>query len=224
MYRYEQTIPLKIPGYERLYEITNRLLNAQREGKSAAADILIVGAGGGQECVALGASYGERTFTGVDPSARMLEIAARRVEEAGMKQQVTLIQGSIESLPCGRLYDAATCMLVLHFIRGMPAKRNMLHLIAERLKPGAPLFLASINGEPGTPAFDLQMLAWLKHMRDNGVSPEETERYAASFGSAYDTIPAAQVLELLNEAGFEQATSFFGSYLIDAWVATRRKE
>ncbi|BAU29004.1 tRNA (cmo5U34)-methyltransferase [Aneurinibacillus soli] len=224
VYQYEKTIPLKIPGYEYLYELTNRLLNIHRESKSAAADILIVGAGGGQECVALGAAHGERRFTGVDPSARMLEIAELRAEKAGMKDRVTLIQGSVECLPSDRLYDAATCMLVLHFIQGLPAKRNILHQIAERLKPGAPLFLSSINGEPGTSAFDLQMRTWVRHMQDNGVSPEETDRFMASFGSVYDPVPAAQVLELLKEAGFEQSASYFGSYLIDAWVAIRIKE
>lgn len=225
VYHYEQTIPLKIPGYASLYEITSRLLNAQsNEGVKSTADILVVGAGGGQECVTLGAEHEDRTFTGIDPSERMLEIAARRVEAAGLKQRVTLIQGTIENLPPGRLYDAATCMLVLHFIQGLSAKLQLLRGIAERLKPGAPLFLSSINGEPGTNALDLQMRTWVRHMHDNGVSRVETARFAESIGTTYDPIPAIQVRELLREAGFEQVSSYFGVYLIDAWVSTRTKQ
>ncbi|OBY77068.1 SAM-dependent methyltransferase [Paenibacillus sp. KS1] len=223
VYQYEQTIPLKIPGYASLYEITNRLLSAQgKVGESS--DILIVGAGGGQECVTLGAEHEDRTFTGIDLSERMLEIAARRVEAAGLKQRVTLIQGTIENLPPGRLYDAATCMLVLHFIQGLSAKLQLLHGIAERLKPGAPLFLSSINGEPGTTAFDLQMRTWVRHMQDNGVSREETAKFAESIGTTYDPIPAIQVQELLKGAGFEQVSSYFGVYLIDAWVSIQAKQ
>jgi tRNA (cmo5U34)-methyltransferase len=58
-------------------------------------------------------------------------------------------------------------------------------------------------------------------MHDNGVSREETARFAESIGTAYDRIPAIQVQELLREAGFEQVSSYFGVYLIDAWVSTR---
>ena len=43
--------------------------------------------------------------------------------------------------------SGATCMLVLHFIQGLSAKLQLLCGIAERLNPGAPLFLSSINGD-----------------------------------------------------------------------------
>ncbi|GED71898.1 methyltransferase [Brevibacillus reuszeri] len=223
VYQYEKTIPLKIPGYENLYKITSRLLSMQRESKGA-ADILIVGAGGGQECVTLGEVHEAWTFTGVDPSSRMLEIAEHRVKKAGLEQRVTLIQGSVESILPDRLYDAATCMLVLHFIQGLAAKQDLLRKTAERLKPGAPLFLSSINGEPGTPSFDLQIRTWVKHMQDNGVSLEDTARFSDSFGTVYDPVPAAQVPELLKEAGFGQISSYFGSYLTDASVAIRAED
>jgi len=222
--RYEQTIPLKIPGYETLYEITKRMLNEQMGGENTTEEILNVGAGGGQECVTLGSVGSNRVITGIDPSKRMLEIARSRVKKASLKQRVKLIQGSVENLPDGQLYDAATCMLVLHFISGMEAKRELLHGIAKRLKPGAPLFLSSINGEPGTPAFDLQIGTWVKHMQNNGICPEETARFTKSFNSTYDPIPTMQVLKLLEETGFKHASSYFGVYLINAWVATRVKE
>lgn len=123
VYRYEQTIPLKIPGYASLYEITNRLLDTGIKEEST-ADILVVGAGGGQECVVLGAGRGNRRLTGVDPSERMLEIAASRVEKADLKQRVTLIQGSVESLPLDRFSKRQPACLCCTLYKGCQQSSN----------------------------------------------------------------------------------------------------
>lgn len=219
--RYEETIPLKVPGYVLLYEMTERLLNAHRHHSPEHAELLIVGAGGGQELVTLGSRHKEWSFTGIDPSSPMLEIARRRAEEGGVAQRVSLQQGTIEQLPLHATFDAATCLLVLHFVHGKSNKRRLLQNIADRLEPGAPLFLASINGDSGCRAFSIQMEAWKGNMLDNGISIQEWERFAASVGRESDPVPASEVLELLEETGFTQATHYFGSYLINAWYVVK---
>lgn len=220
--RYEKTIPLKIPGYTHLYEMTDRLIAAQL-GRDDARRILVIGAGGGQEIVALGARHPNWTFTGVDPSAQMLDLARRRVEAAKMMERSTLLEGTIEDLPTEQdcHYDAATCLLVLHFVKGLQGKRELLQEIAKRVKPGAPFCLAAISGDRHTAAFSLQMKAWQQHMLDNGISLPEWERFAASIGHESDPVPAEVVQELLEEAGFRHSARYFGSYLIDAWFAIR---
>lgn len=220
--RYEKTIPLKIPGYTHLYEMTDRLIAAQLSGDDAKR-ILVIGAGGGQEIVALGARHPNWTFTGVDPSVQMLDMARRRVEAVELTTRSTLLEGTIEDLPGEQdcAYDAATCLLVLHFVKGLQQKRELLQEIAKRVKPGAPFCLAAISGDPHTAAFSLQMSAWQQHMQDNGIGLAEWERFAASIGRESDPVSAAVVQELLEEAGFRESTRYFGSYLIDAWFAIR---
>ncbi len=78
--RYEKTFSLKIPGYFHLYDMTDRLMTAQLHGGNSSFDVLIVGAGGGQEIVTLGSRHESWTFTGIDPSAQMLGIAKSRTE------------------------------------------------------------------------------------------------------------------------------------------------
>ncbi|MCP1305772.1 class I SAM-dependent methyltransferase [Paenibacillus tyrfis] len=227
--RYEETIALKIPGYAHMYEMTDRLIAAymnttQPNEGDRAAKLLIVGAGGGQELVTFGSRHQDWSFTGIDPSARMLEIAKARVERAGLSDRVSFVQGTIQQLPEGHAftYDAAACMLVLHFVSGRSQKKELLCQIAERLKPGAPLCLASINGEPGTAAFEMQMQAWRSHMLDNGISEQEWERFAASIGRESDPVSSSSVLELLGEAGFIQPVRYFGSYFVEAWCAVKQ--
>lgn len=65
------------------------------------------------------------------------------------------------------------------------------------------------------------MEAWKGHMLDNGISIQEWERFAASIGRESDPVPALEVLELLEETGFTQATHYFGSYLINAWYVVK---
>ncbi|RNB57372.1 class I SAM-dependent methyltransferase [Brevibacillus gelatini] len=220
--RYEKTISLKIPGYAHLYEMTDCLLGAQLRQVDGEKRVLVVGAGGGQELVTLGAGHEDWLFTGVDPSAQMLAQAQRRTAEAGVAARATLLEGTVDALPDQPTYAAATCLLVLHFVRGLAAKRELLQQIAARLQPGAPFCLATIAGDPQSQSFRMQMQAWQTHMLDNGIALAEWERFAASLGNESDPIPAANVQELLAEAGFEHATRYFGSYLIHAWFAVKR--
>ncbi|MEI7024923.1 class I SAM-dependent methyltransferase [Paenibacillus sp. y28] len=219
--RYEQTISRKIPGYLLLYDMTARLLTSLLKHTGESARVLVVGAGGGQELVTLGRRHAHWTFTGLDPSSRMLDLAKQRVEQALPGDRVTYIEGTVDRLPEQPSYDAATCLLVLHFVKGTEAKQKLLRGIAERLKPGAPVFVASINGDPESPAFSSQMQAWKSHMLDNGIPLQDWERFAASIGNESDPVPPAVVVDLLTEAGFSQISCFFGAYLIDAWFAVK---
>ncbi|AJS60447.1 class I SAM-dependent methyltransferase [Paenibacillus sp. IHBB 10380] len=218
--KYEETIALKIPGYHLLYDMLDHLLTAQW-GEQLSAHMLVVGAGGGQEIVTLGGKHKSWKFTGVDPSERMLDIASRRIEFAGLKDQVSLIHGELHELALDKLYDAGTCLLVHHFIEGLEQKKQLLQDIANRLHDGAPLFIAAINGDVTKESWSLQMNAWRSHMLDNGIPTEEWERFESSIGVASHPIPAVELEALLRDAGFSNVTRYFGSYLIDGWFAIK---
>ncbi|MCG5253518.1 class I SAM-dependent methyltransferase [Brevibacillus agri] len=155
-------------------------------------------------------------------AAQILAQAQRRTAEAGLAARVTLQEGTVDALPEQPAYAAATCLLVLHFVKGLAAKRELLQQIAARLRPGAPFCFATIAGDPQSQSFRLQTQAWQTHMLDNGIAMPEWERFAASLGNESDPIPESHVQALMEEAGFEHATRYFGSYLVHAWFAVKR--
>ncbi|MGW9526227.1 class I SAM-dependent methyltransferase [Paenibacillus terrae] len=250
--KYPDTIALKIPGYAHLYEMTDRLITAQLEAQArtqtADPNVLIIGAGGGQELITFGGQHAAWSFTAVDPSERMLDLARQRVAQAGIRSKISFVTGTLEGLPgellqelfqeqpkeqSGKqieeshaepIYDAATCLLVLHFLLSMESKRALLQQISARLKPGAPFCLASINGNPQEAAFSIQMQAWKRHMLDQGIPLEDWERFAASIGRESDPVSNTAIQGMLVDAGFTHITRYFGAFLVNAWLAVKGGE
>ncbi|MEC0180503.1 class I SAM-dependent methyltransferase [Paenibacillus peoriae] len=244
VHKYADTIALKIPGYAQLYEMTDHLITAQLEiqayTQTTEPKVLIVGAGGGQELVTFGGRHVAWSFTAVDSSEHMLDLARRRVTQADIGSKISFVAGTLEDLLCiqrneqsdkqskqpyeNPLYDTATCLLVLHFLQGLESKQALLRQISARLKPGAPFCLASINGSPQEPAFSIQMQAWKGHMLNQGIPLEDWERFAASIGRESDPVPNTVIQEMLADAGFTHITRYYGAFLVNAWFAVKEGE
>ncbi|WFR61541.1 class I SAM-dependent methyltransferase [Paenibacillus amylolyticus] len=218
--RYEQSIALKIPGYSHMHDLMERLLAASFADNND-IHILVTGAGGGKELALLGSHHTGWVFTGVDPSQPMLQLAEKRVKEAGIASRVRLQPVTVEALPEDILYDGATSMLMLHFLQGMEAKRAFLTGLAARLKPGAPLIIAAVNADLRSPAHPVMMQAWKDHMLSAGVLPEEWERFAASLGRESDPIYSEEMTQLLTECGFSHITRYFGAFWVEGYYASR---
>ncbi len=119
---YENLARKFIPGYDGLYSLAEVLL---AESLPAKAHILVIGAGGGKEVVTFGKAFPDANFTGVDPSKKMLGVARELVEKANLQSRVSLIRGTISDLDETR-FDAATAMLVMHFLPDDDEKLDFL--------------------------------------------------------------------------------------------------
>ncbi len=75
--------------------------------------MLVLGAGGGLELKAFAHAHSGWTFDGIDPSAEMLKLAAQTL--GPLASRARLHQGYIDEAPEGP-FDAATCLLTLHFM------------------------------------------------------------------------------------------------------------
>jgi tRNA (cmo5U34)-methyltransferase len=123
-----------MPGVDALYRCIRATCDARLKQD---AEILIVGAGGGREIEALAASPRHYRLTGIDPSNAMLEVAREYVASAQASERVALIQGLTADLPDTAIFDAATSILVMHFLPDDGSKKAYLGEIRERLKTGA---------------------------------------------------------------------------------------
>src|SRR5262249_32019167 len=129
--RYAEGPPRFVPGFADLHDMAAILL---AEHAPQNARVLVLGAGGGLELKAFAEKRPGWTFDGVAPSAEMLKLAGRTL--GPLAARVQLHHGYIDDAPPGP-FDAATCLLTLHFLAPQERQRT-LAAIRARLKPSAP--------------------------------------------------------------------------------------
>jgi len=203
---YADTAPKMVPGYADLHRMTSILL---AERAPEAAEILVVGAGGGLELKAFAEAEPGGRCLGVDPSAEMLDLARRIL--GPLEARADLRQGAVEAAPSGP-FDGATCLLTLHFLK-RDARLGTLRQIHRRLKPGAALVVAHHSAPDGA---DLRR--WLtRSLAFAGKSTAETE--AATMATHLPVLTAADDEALLREAGFSDIALFYAGFSLRGWVA-----
>lgn len=221
---YERQSRIALAGYEACHELAACLLSAALEPDrhgTAPREVLVVGAGGtAQEIQCLARLQPHWRFTAVDPSPQMLDQAMDRLQTLGLAGQTEAVRGTVQDLPPGRRFDAATLIGVLHHQGGDAAKRAVLQAIAERLPAGAPLILA--GNSQAYASRPLLLRAWAERWRMAGAEPEEVQDKLAKILQGADppaSEPASQ--QLMEEAGFARPERFFSSLFWTGWIAFR---
>ncbi len=217
-YRAQSRIALA--GYDACHELAACMLAAV-VGPGTSAHVLVVGAGGGaQEIITAGALEPAWRFTAVDPSQPMMDIAIAQLQQHSLLGRTDIHLGYVDDLPNVRHFAAATLIGVLHHLPGDAAKRHILHSIAARLMPGAPLILAgnryAYADQP------ILLAAWGERWRMQKNTPDEVQAKLGNILQGADP-PASEeaVAALLAAAGFERPTWFFSSLFWGACLAKR---
>lgn len=209
---YDQRIPLLVPGYELLHQLSAAQLMA-RLGEEAR--VLLVGVGTGSELLLLGRLCPRWHFVAQDISADMLAQARQRADEAGMGERITWFLGE---LPTASLYcDAALCLLVLHFLEES-TKLSLLADISRHLKVGSPLLLADLM----TAAEPMERAVMGQQARLAGLPLAASERMVQRLADDFIPLAEGQLQRLLQEAGFSAGQRYFQALGFHGWLATRR--
>lgn len=208
--RYAEGPARQVPGFRDMQRMAAILL-AESAGESA--HILVLGAGGGLELRSFADLQPGWQFTGVDPSPRMLELAAEVVGPHAAR--VSLHKGYIDDAPEGP-FDGATCLLVLHFLQPQDRLRTLIALRA-RLRPGAPLVIAHHS----IPQADREI--WLdRYAAFSAASGNPADRArdgARKIGRELPLLTPEEDEALLREAGFERIGLFYAGFTFRGWVA-----
>ncbi|MFF2754629.1 class I SAM-dependent methyltransferase [Psychrobacillus sp. NPDC058041] len=218
--QYDSGIRRALPTYDTMLRLIQTFLRANTVEN---ANILVVGAGGGNEVTSFSVNNPRWTFTGVDPSETMLAVAKDKCKEAGVSDRVELIQGTVEDVEGLTNFDAATCILVLHFIHSYEEKLKTLQEIHSRLKNGAPFVLISKYGDPTSPEFKERLKLWKSYWLDttklsvNEVKEMEQDILTLSY------LPKEIIEQLLAEAGFNQVAMFFSTTLFGGWICFKEQ-
>lgn len=207
---YVDDTPQRVPGLADLHRMAMLLLS---ERAQQSVHILVVGAGGGMELKAMAEAQREWVFTGVDPSAAMLDLARRNIEP--FNDRIELIKGTVCDVPSGS-FDGAACLLTLHFL-DKSERLQTLKNIHRRLKPDARLVVAHHSAPSGgaerwmarSVAFaDRTSVDWVKAMA------------SAVRMSGLPLLSVAEEEMLLHEAGFSDVELFYAAFSFRGWVAT----
>ena len=217
---YDKGIRRALPTYDAMFRMVQSFLRANVKED---AKVLVVGAGGGNEIMTFGKANPAWTFAGVDPSEAMLEVAMQKAKNEGIEDRVTIHTGTIEQVEFEGEFNAATCLLVLHFVETIEEKLSLLKTVKENLEPGSPFVLVSMFGDQSKPEFDERMNLWKSIWLDlTDLTKEDVEGMEESVREL-SFIPADQIEGLLEQAGYERITQFFSTTLFGGWIAHTSK-
>jgi len=212
---YDIVVRQSIPGYDAMLTMLTALFQLYLTDD---AHILVVGAGGGNEISALSQTHSTWQITGVDPSQKMLAVTQTKVESLGIENRVTLYNGVIQELPI-HPYNAATSLLVMHFLLDDGTKLDYLKAIAARLQPGSPFVLVDSHGDKQSQSFEQLIAGWQKRAQMAGMEPQRLSEVADGVWQHIQCIPEERTLELLIQAGFKKITRFYTAFIFAGWLA-----
>ena len=212
---YDQASQLALPGYEVIHTMVLACLQAYLP---ESADLLVVGAGTGMELMRLGQACSKWHFLGIDPSAKMLAIAEQKMSHHQLSNRVNLRQGYAEDLPKETLYNAATSILVMHFIPPSN-KLQFLESIAQRLHPSAPLVLVDVFGEKGSEQLEQLMPILYAYWNTVGLPPQKQQQLLETVKQGVYPLSETSLLNLLEQAGFQKTIRFYTGLWVGGWLA-----
>lgn len=206
--RYATDTPRKVPGLADLHRMAALLL---RESAPDAAEILVLGAGGGLELKAFAEAQPRWRFVGVDPSAEMLELASQVV--GSLRSRIDFQHGRIDDVHLGP-FDGATCLLTLHFLERDERLRT-LRALRQRLKPSARLVVAHHSVPQANAERWLARSAAFASGRIDAASAS-----AATMAAQLPLLSTEEEEAVLHEAGFTEVAMFYAAFSFRGWVAT----
>lgn len=208
--------------WEPMYEALYLFMEGALRGLPDDAHLLIVGAGTGEELLALAERRPRWRFTAVDPARPMLDRAREKAAAAGIADRCAFHDGTVETLPPGAPFDAATALLVSHFVVDRAARVGFFRAIADRLRPGAALISADLAADLQAPGFEPLFDLWWSTLHADGSPFGDKAAYRGNFGVAVAVVPPGEILAILDDAGFEAPACFFQGLMIHAFFGHRR--
>ena len=185
------------------------------------ANILVVGAGTGSEIIALAARHPGWHFTAVDPAGAMLDVFREKATAAGILDRCTTHVGYIETLASTPLHDAATSLLVSHFLQTDASRGAFFAEIAARLKPGGLLVNADLAADMTDKASERLYATWEQMLRETGADAAGLANYRAGFGRDFAVHTPSAVEALIEQNGFERPSPLVQTLLMRTWLTAK---
>lgn len=215
--QYNNIIEQAMPGYVGLSKLILAIL---RSYMKAGGNLLVIGAGGGNELVSL--AMEGWYITGIDSSPQMLELAEQRLSKIKPKSKIELLCDRFENFESGKEFDAITSILVMQFLPDDGSKSNFLKKVFLHLKEGAIYIHVDVCRLPNAPmdtvgeiAINYLMTTDLVHNRD------EAAKFHKNVSSGGYFSETTRVEDLFREAGFIQIQQIYQGLYYCGWMMKR---
>jgi len=195
------------------------LASAVLAGLPADARILCVGAGTGAEILSLAEKFPGWRFTAVEPSAPMLDVFRRKAQEQGIASRCTFHAGYLDSLPQGDPFDAATSLLVSHFILQRDERVGFFRGIRQRLRPDGLLISSDLTSDTDAPHYGALLEVWMQTMAGADLSQEKLEQMRAAYRRDVAILAPEIVAGIITSGGFDMPVQFYQCGLIHGWFS-----
>lgn len=179
--------------------------------------ILSVGAGTGEEVLALAGVFPGADFVLVEPSEAMMSVAKDKLARAGLAGRCQFHLGYLDTLSAGPEFHAALALFVSHFILKQEEREQFFRSIAGRLQPKGVL----IHGDLclGERPEDDACLRGLHQeaLRLCGVEGDSM----AAIDTHVALLRPACISAILRAAGFASTRQIVQTGLLRAWVSEK---
>lgn len=196
------------------------LIRLTLERLPARSKILSVGAGTGADILSLAKAYPEWTFVAVEPSLSMLNVAKKRIQEAGFADRCEFVHGYSNDLPTTSKYDAALAVFVAHFIK-REDRIDFYKSLVTRLLPGGILINTELSFDLESPEFPSMLKNWESIQKLMGGTPESLASLPQQLREILTVLPPNETEELIRRSGIDLPTRFFQSFIINGWYGIK---